>query len=64
MGINNFRLFLHNTDMVKIADIYRKYFDGLIDCDEIDDILKSSLNAAVFSNGFFNDNPGFKKVAI
>lgn len=63
MGIKSFRLSPHDTDMVVIANTYRKYLDGIIEYDYVDNTLKNLLVGVEFSNGFFYGHPGFKKVA-
>lgn len=64
MGINSFRLSPHDTDMVAVANIYRKTIDGVIDCLDAEEALENLLVGVEFSNGFYYGKPGLERVAI
>jgi collagenase-like PrtC family protease len=62
MNIHNFRLSPHDTDMVKVADIYRDCLDQKTDFQEANDLLEDELFMAEFSNGFYHNAAGVLKI--
>jgi len=63
MGINNFRLSPHDTDMVAITQIYRDVLDGKQNVISANEKLEDHLVGIEFSNGFYHANAGMKLVS-
>lgn len=63
MGVGAFRLSPHSTDMVAVADCYRRLLDGEISADEADTMLEKLNLPQPMANGFFHRQPGYKRVA-
>lgn len=63
MGIKNFRLTPHDTDMVKVAALFRESAAGKIDGMTATQELKQLLPGAPLSNGFFHGEAGLRYVS-
>ncbi|OJX73836.1 U32 family peptidase [Magnetospirillum sp. 64-120] len=58
LGINRFRLWPHNVDMVAVAGLYRAVADGLIDSGDAAIRLSELCPKAEFANGYFHGREG------
>lgn len=58
MGISSFRLSPHDTDMVKICNIFKDRLDNRINQTEANQSLSHALPEVQFSNGFYHDSAG------
>lgn len=58
LGINRFRLWPHDVDMVAVAGLFRAAADGLIDSEEAGQRLAELCPRAEFANGYFHGREG------
>ncbi|MDB2415487.1 U32 family peptidase [Rickettsiales bacterium] len=63
MGINNFRLSPHDTDMIKISSTYRDFIDDKISAEDLEEVLEDLLPEVDFSNGFYYKQAGLSKIS-
>jgi O2-independent ubiquinone biosynthesis protein UbiV len=61
-GVSLFRLSPQTTDMVKVADIFRKVLDGDTDAAEGEQALVALEPSFPVSNGFFHGDEGWRQV--
>ncbi|MEH6630444.1 MAG: U32 family peptidase [Halopseudomonas aestusnigri] len=62
LGVTHFRLWPHDEDMVKIAEVYRRTLDGDDDLEKSNAELEELVTFAPFSNGFYHAVEGAKMV--
>lgn len=62
LGVTHFRLWPHDEDMVKIAEVYRRTLDGDDDIEKSNAELEELVTFAPFSNGFYHAVEGTKMV--
>lgn len=58
LGVNRFRLWPHDVDMVAVAALFRAAADGLIDTEEAGQRLADLCPRAEFANGYFHGREG------
>ncbi|NVK17586.1 MAG: U32 family peptidase [Methylocystaceae bacterium] len=58
MGIRNFRLSPQNTDMVEVANLYRRVLDGIQEPESTTEKLDDLMDGLPFSNGFYYATEG------
>ncbi len=62
LGVTHFRLWPHDEDMVRIAEVYRRTLDGDDDLGKSNAELEELVTFAPFSNGFYHAVEGTKMV--
>lgn len=58
LGVNRFRLWPHDVDMVAVAGLFRAAADGLIHAEEAGQRLTELCPRAEFANGYFHGREG------
>lgn len=58
LGVNRFRLWPHDVDMVAVAALFRAAADGLIEAEEAGQRLSELCPRAEFANGYFHGREG------
>ncbi len=58
LGVNRFRLWPHDVDMVAVAALFRAAADGLIEVEEAGQRLTELCPRAEFANGYFHGREG------
>ena len=61
-GVTHLRLMPQAVDMVAVAHVYRRTFDGTYDLPEAEAALSQFCGGTPFSNGFFHGEAGYRRI--